>query len=213
MQLAAKFYLSCLLTACSILAASSDLFISRTFAAETGGTSGVSAPNPNPIRISREFFRGPLVGVMSTGTISQGSNSTSLSVKSVSPILWIEYAPTAPDPLPGALADFRDHLGCAYLSGVEAKGIAVCFNMMGDVSSLGVNSREMSLLGVQEYLASSVQIESTTGANCQPSIQGTRFDGASGSEGAIDLTFVADVSASPECDLRGEVLNIQFRQS
>ncbi len=211
MQRAAKVYLSCLLTACSILAASPYFFSSRSFAAETRDTFDVSAPNP--IRVSRDFFRSPLIGVLSTGTISLGSNITSLSVKNMSSILWIEYAPTAPEPRPGALADFRDHLGCAYLSGVEAKGIAVCFTMMGDVSSLGVNSREMSLLGVQEYLASSFQIESTTGVNCQSSIQGTRFDSASGSEGVIDLTFVADVSASPECDLRGEVLNIQFRQS
>ncbi|MEO5970696.1 MAG: hypothetical protein ABIQ95_12275 [Bdellovibrionia bacterium] len=178
-------------------------FITLGYATE--GTRSPENFSANPIRISRNFFRSPLFG-----KISIVSNNVELSTSSISPILWIEYPPSAPAPEQGALADFRDHLGCAYLSGTE--GFAVCFNMMGDVSSLGINSREMKVFGIEDYFKSTYQIFSTQ-HKCQPDVQNIRFEGATGSEGKIDLSFVADTLTQAGCKNYDDVLKIQFQMS
>ena len=178
-----------------------QVFASITYAEEYRSTD---LSFTSPIRIAREFVRSPLLGKLS---IESRNSGLSVALTTASPILWIEYPSSDPEPQPGAISDFRDHLGCAYLSGAE--GVAVCFVMMGDVSTLGVNSREMKVSGLPEYFKNSYQIIST----CQPDIQNIRFEGASGSEGKIEFSFIADTVNQLECKISPDVLKVQFQMS
>jgi hypothetical protein len=171
-----------------------------------GSDSAEIVSGDSPIRISREFFRSHLLG-----KISIESSNSGVNILKNSPVLWREYPSTDPEPQAGALADFRDHQGCAYLSGAE--GLAVCFTMMGDVSSLGINSREMKILGVQEYFTSAYQIAGSTGLNCRPEIQNVRFEKALSSEGMVALTFLSSAVIQSECKIPDDVLKVKIQFS
>src|SRR5205823_5562528 len=113
---------------------------------------------PLPIRISRDFFEKDHlqaeVTVASQGTPPQTAQSS---------VSW-EAQPTTlppPDPRQGkVLADFRDYTGCAVLGDLE--GVRLCFNVMPDVSNLGVNDREMKLQGVENVACSQAGSPSST---------------------------------------------------
>lgn len=88
-----------------------------------------------PVRLSRAFFSRSL-----TGAVRLNGEEVQSDVS------WNEYAATAPAPTEPVIADFRDRKGCASYD--SADGIQLCFNIMPDVSSVGVNNDEVTLEGV-----------------------------------------------------------------
>ena len=180
-------------------------FASLGYSEESKFTENSTA---NPIRISRAFFRNSLVGEIAI----ESSKYTAFKTTNKSPVVWVEHSPTGPEPQPGALADFRDRLGCAYF--VEAGSLAVCFNMMGDVFSLGVNSREMKFLGIQDYIKVSYQTAVSSEYNCQPDIKNFSLEGASGSEGVLELSLTANTfMTQAEYRIGDDSLRIKFKIS
>jgi hypothetical protein len=90
-------------------------------------------PSPS-LRVSRDFFRRDLKADVRVAGGRGGE-------KSSSPVVWRESEPAEvrPDPASGpVLASFPDSRGCAEFSAGR-----ICFTMMGDVSNLGLNDREM----------------------------------------------------------------------
>lgn len=102
------------------------------------------APVP-PLRVSRSFFKGSLQATLVIGSPDSPNSSTFESGVS-----WDNHATALPPPDPSqgpVLADFRDTVGCAVLSDLESTGI--CFDVMADVTDVGINNQEMRLQGPQ----------------------------------------------------------------
>lgn len=99
----------------------------------SGIGSHVAAGSPSPVaqeppvRVSRSFFESPVEGLI---------NIQGASVPSA--VAWKEQ------PQPG------DHPGCARFE--QADGLELCFTLMNDVDSFGLNSREMSASGLGAYV-------------------------------------------------------------
>jgi hypothetical protein len=96
-----------------------------------------------PVRVSRAFFESPLKGELSLsgGSPEQGDVS------------WREFElenqGSAPAAGSGAvIADFHDTKGCATYAG----GVELCFKLMGDVSNVGLNEREMNTSGLGAWI-------------------------------------------------------------
>jgi hypothetical protein len=102
-----------------------------------------------PVRIPRTFFEKSIIGSIHAQTLNQPSGKGDF--QSSSPLTWIEYPTQLPAPQPGARADFRDFKGCLQYS--DNRNLSICFNVMPDVSSVGMNTREMSLDGVEKIIA------------------------------------------------------------
>lgn len=106
-----------------------------------------------PLRVSRAFFEGPLHATLVVGAPSSSNPRTFESAVS-----WDNQPTTLPPPDPSqgtVLADFRDTVGCAVLSDLENTGL--CFDVMPDVSDVGINDREMRLQGAPEAGCSASQ--------------------------------------------------------
>lgn len=146
-----------------------------------------------PVRIPRSFFSQSLVGTLTAQAVN-----TNQQVNFESSIDWNEQPTTEAPPLEGAIADFRDHLGCAYYSNLS--NIAVCFNIMGDVYSLGVNSKEMQLQGI-ENLMNNELIEKLNLGDCSYEVQNVQFVQATRGDNHFMMTFSAD--AVPEANCKG----------
>jgi hypothetical protein len=105
-------------------------------ASSAAGGASASASNaqpaanrPLPVRVSRSFFGSEVSGAIRV----QGGAAQPSAVR------WTEANTSA------------DHPGCARLT--DAGGVELCFNLMNDVDSFGVNEREMSVSGLESYLA------------------------------------------------------------
>lgn len=75
----------------------------------------------------------------------EGDDPTSAPLAS-SLTQWADLGPIGPPPDPSLgrpIAEFRDHRGC--LKFLDWTGAQLCFLLMGDVSNLGLNDREMQL--------------------------------------------------------------------
>jgi hypothetical protein len=111
--------------------------------------SSGEAPTLVPVRVSRALFEKEM-----KAEVRLRDASGRLVDELGSAVEWVEYPPTAPAPSPDAIADFRDRDGCAWLS-QEAdspeRQPGVCFRLMGDVSSVGLNDREMRLENMIEW--------------------------------------------------------------
>lgn len=82
-----------------------------------------------PVRVSRSFFSSHVNGTIRV----QGQSAETGAVG------WSETPAGA------------DRVGCARFS--QAGGIEICFELMNDVDSFGVNGREMTEAGVAAYLS------------------------------------------------------------
>jgi hypothetical protein len=115
---------------------------------QAGNATGVAVSSNRgtpiqPVRIDRGFFQVPLTAKLSL----QPVDSNLEAGVDASPVAWKEFEPTGDVP-PDAIADFRDHKGCASFRADTSSGVSLCFNIMGDVSNIGLNEREMSIEGL-----------------------------------------------------------------
>ncbi|MGZ3688324.1 MAG: hypothetical protein ACXWPM_09370 [Bdellovibrionota bacterium] len=124
---------------------------SGTEASASASPSASQAPIELPVRISRAFFEKSMVGEIHIRDL-KGSETFSAPSSSVD---WREDPTTLPAPGPGAIADFRDFQGCAEFSG-EAEGVELCFNVMPDVSSVGVNAKDTKVQGLESLFGTNV---------------------------------------------------------
>lgn len=113
-----------------------------------------------PVRISRAFFESPVQGIVQQNNDEYETTTT-----------WHEEPPTAPPPTGPVLGDFREHRGCAYYE--KTNGIQLCFNVVPDVSSIGVNAKEVTVEGI-----------------CDGDYQSASFVSAKQQSGELTVNFV-----------------------
>lgn len=116
---------------------------------ESSGTArelASEAPRQRYVRVPREFFEGAVVARIIAGA-SAGPSSELFDGGAT----WTELPPRDPAPRGDAIADFRNFPGCA---GFPGESVRLCFDVMPDVSNLGVNAEELSAPGLAEWLAS-----------------------------------------------------------
>jgi len=150
-----------------------------------------------PIRISTHFLKSSnLTG--SYTVQSPQSKVPALNFSISGPIQWSESPSNEPAPGPGAIADFRDSLGCATYTETNA---ALCFQIMGDVMSVGVNSREMKS-----------QVAARDGeGSCSYEIKNTQFIKATGNNTSVTVLFSGNAVPQGDCPSTGEQpVQIQF---
>jgi len=103
-----------------------------------------------PVRINRSFFE---KDYQQSVQITVNGSALDYSGRGT----WKEQATDLPAPAPDestgpVLADFRDFKACS--SNDRAPGVGVCFNVMPDVSSVGMNAKEMKLEGLSQVVPS-----------------------------------------------------------
>jgi hypothetical protein len=155
--------------------------------ASAGATSANAAgivADQMPVRIARGFFEQSL----SAEVKIQGA-----AVESA--VDWKEFPTTQAAPAPTAetgavLADFRDHKGCATFK--NAQGAELCFNIMGDVSNIGLNEREMQANGLGAL------IDQQLGQSCQGAEWNVRFVRGTRAQGSFTVTFSAEQTGAPQ---------------
>jgi hypothetical protein len=103
----------------------------------------------HPIRIPRVFFENPIVGSLHAQL--NAVNPRTRTFQASGPLAWTEYSTTLPVPKPGAIADYRDFKGCLQYN--DYKELSVCFNVMPDVSSVGINQQEMTINGMDTLIS------------------------------------------------------------
>ncbi len=106
------------------------------------GSTPAGSAQPAPVRMNRALFEQPM-----DFTLQLRDTTGKLVDELGGAVDWVEYPPTAAAPAPDAIADFRDHDGCVWFE----SGVGLCFKVMGDVSSVGLNSREMRSEGLLEW--------------------------------------------------------------
>ncbi|MCM2277031.1 MAG: hypothetical protein NDJ89_03030 [Oligoflexia bacterium] len=121
-------------------------------AAEPAAGSGLPV-----LRVKRAFFEKTLETELKVSVRGQAAGAV------IARSEWVEYPTELPAPAPDAstgpvLADFRDFKACNELANPEA--VKLCFNVMPDVSSVGLNAKEMALEGLQSVLPSGCKAES-----------------------------------------------------
>jgi hypothetical protein len=149
-----------------------------------------------PVRVSRAFFQEQAL----LGRISAQTPNKKIQMEFDSSVRWEEEPTTQSAPQPGALADFRDHQGCAQY--VTQNGVAVCFNMMGDVYSLGVNSKDVQLRGVADYINQKLNDSSD---QCTYQVENLRFAKAERDSSQVTLHYTGEATSS-EC--QGSAVNV-----
>jgi hypothetical protein len=177
-------------------------------AAEGAASSGTSpgtetATKPHPVRVSRAFFIDQKLSGQITVKTPSGED---IHVKT--PIEWFEEPTSQKPPRAGALADFRDHPGCAHYQGADT--VAVCFNMMGDVYSLGVNGKDVTLRGVESYLTDAIS-RSTQSGECSYTVKNIQFIKASKSDHEVSIHYQGDLVPDSKCTQSPTQLAVQFQ--
>lgn len=171
----------------------SQLFLLQTALsafASLSAVAGENQPTALPIRISTSFLNQNNL----TGSYSVQSNIPVLNWNISSPIEWSEIPTDEPAPSPGAIADFRDSVGCASYTDAP---VALCFKVMGDVMSVGVNSREMKTRGVRESLNQILAYADDS--ECTYRVRDTHFIEATGTNTDVTLLFAADAVTEQGC--------------
>lgn len=170
--------------------------------------SQIQNTTPKPVRVSRAFFQDKV----RSGSITAVSNDSQPLLEVKSPIEWNEEPTTQPAPEPGALADFRDHTGCAYYQNTQ--DTAVCFTMMGDVFSLGLNEKETQIRGV-EQLVKDALVNQSKSSNCSYNFKNIRFDYAKNESGTVQIYYTAELNPESQqdesCETQNQKVQIQFQ--
>ncbi|MBI3555630.1 MAG: hypothetical protein HY074_05150 [Deltaproteobacteria bacterium] len=87
-------------------------------------------------RVSRTFFEQPLRGSLNIA-------DTHAAIWTSSAVKWQELPPTAAPPTGVVYGDFRERKGCATFP--DGAGLQLCFNIVPDISSVGLNAKELQL--------------------------------------------------------------------
>lgn len=114
-----------------------------------------AAENEGFLRVDRDFFENPDHPLRGEIRIEGAPEA----VASQEPVTWKQFAPEQPIQAPPGeipIADFRDFVGCAEIQ--SAPVAALCFRVMPDVSSLGLNEREVQTEGLKPWLAAALNI-------------------------------------------------------
>ena len=153
------------------------------------GTIGPSMP----VRISRSFFDNALIG-----KVTVTSSDSKLHYVQESPISWIEEDPTDPAPGSDAIADFRDFRACATYENMS-NPVAICFNVMPDVSSVKVNSDDTQLLGI-ESLANAAFLEAGDVSGCTYSISNLQIQKIDRTSDFATIDYVGQAVPVDSCE-------------
>ncbi|MCM2321865.1 MAG: hypothetical protein NDJ90_01240 [Oligoflexia bacterium] len=136
-------------------------------------------PKIAPVRVNRSFFERTLESELKVVAAHQAP--AVLASRSQ----WVEYPTELPLPEPTeetgpVLADFRDFKACNEL---ERPGdLKLCFNVMPDVSSVGLNAREMALEGLAALLP----------ARCAEAAKDAKLVAASRDEDRFSVKFALE---------------------
>lgn len=157
--------------------------------------SGAERPRPSfpKVRIPRLLLSQPIHGSI---TIQSDSDDYTESTQE-SLVYWEEYPTELPDPQPAALGDYRDFKGCAAFK--DLNGVAVCFNVMPDVSSVGVNAKEMQLQGLQGAIQA--KLDQTKSECDAATVKEVKFTHATRENSLYRIYFQADTSHPDFCQV------------
>lgn len=166
-----------------------------------------SSPNLNlsnkkaPVRIPRSFFKGPL-----SGTLQVHASVPSFQLEKNTHVAWVEEPTELPSPQPGAIADYRDFTGCAQYSEIDS--VAVCFNVMPDVSSVGVNQKDVSLRNIESYVAS--ELNSNQNDN-QYEVRNVQLMESERTQSQVKMDFTGEAVSINHPEDPVQPITIQFR--
>jgi hypothetical protein len=147
---------------------------------ENTTASSVQTPgNPNGVRISRAFFEKSIVGKIQIQTADH-----SISNEIDSNVSWQDLPTTLPAPTGSVIADLREHQGCASFDSLS--GVALCFNVVPDISSLGVNDREVKPTGLEGLIAQS------SNSPCNPIVKNIAYAQASKVDTSLTVNFTVE---------------------
>jgi hypothetical protein len=116
-------------------------------APRVGANAGAGAGEARlviPPRFSREFFAGQVDGALEVETAGSAAETYESKTR------FELGEPEGPAPGPDALADFRDHPGCASFA--DLGDVALCFRVQPDVSSLELSEKKMWPVGLEQFL-------------------------------------------------------------
>jgi hypothetical protein len=123
-----------------------------------------------------------------------------------SPVVWNQEPTQLPAPQPGAIADFRDFTGCANYHNIDS--VAVCFNVMPDVSSVGVNAKDVSLRNMESYIASELNVSQS---GTQYEVSNVQFRDAKRAGGQVTIGFTGDANPTSNPNAEKIQLKIQLK--
>jgi hypothetical protein len=141
--------------------------------------------------VSRGYFEAPL-----SAEVRVKSPEKASAVVYSSAVQWAEYPPTDPPPSPTeqtgpVLADFRDHQGCARMT--EAGDWELCFRMMGDVDSVGINAKDVTPKGLAQW------IDRELDGNCRADAWKTVFVRGARDGKKVIISYEMDREVRPGC--------------
>jgi len=171
------------------------------FAEKQGRATERILTEPFPVRIPLSLFNSPLTGSIDVKWNDFDGASFSLT----SPIEWEIEDSSDIQPEAGSIAYFKDYTGCAYYNSYE---FAVCFKVMGDVPSVGVNKKEMFLKNVDKYL-SSLNLSSTS-IPCSSNVQNIHFVDANRNGREVAIHFAGELQPLPNCKTSANSVDIQM---
>ena len=156
----------------------------------SGAWASESQARPITPRVNLAFFEPPSEGTLKIQTDQNSEERQGKSQWAVG--APIGEAPQATEETGPVLADFRDRVGCATFGGSGLQGVSLCFKVMGDVSNLGLNEREVWIEGLENVVPS----------ECTNSSQTVAFSKGSRDDESFTVEFV---STNPECPARYEL--------
>ncbi len=154
-----------------------------------------------PVRYPRHFLKQSL-----TGSITGNSEDGRIHFKASSPIAWVESPTTLAPPTNGAIADFRDFQGCMVYQ--DLSGLSLCFNVMPDVSSIGVNPKEMNLKGIEKFVMNQLNEQPET-AQCSYAVREVNFQNAVRDYNRVRLYYTAMAEPDNDCDFGDQTFEIK----
>lgn len=153
-----------------------------------------SSSDTQNVRLSRAFFEKSLAGKMQ---VVQADGSSPAEIDS--DVIWREEMPAVRE----ATAIAPDHPGCAIFT--EA-GVRLCFNVMSDVTSVGVNADETRAPNLGRVAAE------TFNSGCNAPLENIRFVNAEQNDGFLKVSFMGDRPAQETCEAGRVLVNLQIRQ-
>lgn len=139
-------------------------------------------------RVSRAFFERSLAGKVRVHI----SNAANLPDEQESDVLWEERPEAA------------DHEGC--LRYAQTGNVSICFNVMSDVTSVGLNNEEAALRGVNQIL------QAMYPTDCEVKARSIRLTQAKTTEQDLHASFLVDIEARGNCKSEPVLIELSARQ-
>jgi hypothetical protein len=171
-----------------IIAGITQIIVNLGFAFQGKAAPEQSSP---PVRISRTaLYESKLEGsVILLSGISQKNPQ-----KWDSSVTWTQQPTQLPGPTHAFQADYRDFKGCLEYGSLG--NLAVCFNVMPDVSSVGVNEKElekeMTLQSIANFMT-----EELDSSNCTVDPSSIKLAKAIRSAAEYTIEFQGNCSQNP----------------